>query len=228
MSKKIGFIHTGATIVSIFSKLMKEKLPQTIYFHLVDDSIIKDLLKEDIDLSRELNTSASIVRRISRLVIQAVDDGADVVMFTCSSISPVADIADKLVEIPVYKVDTPMADAAISIGTNIGVLATAKTTLNPSVSLLLQEAKLKGKSVNIESLVISEAFDCYKKGEMEKHDRLIMEKGIKIGEKVDLIILAQASMSHLAEEISKKANIPVLTSPPLAIEFLKSKYSNNK
>ena len=227
MIEKIGFIHTGSAIVSIFEKLMKEKLPQKHYFNLVDDSIIKDLLNEDKDLVNDLNTSSSIVRRISRLVIQAAEAGADVIMFTCSSISPVADIADKLVDIPVYKVDAPMADAAISMGKNIGILATAKSTLNPSVNLILKKAELKGKNVNVESLLISEAFNCFLKGDMEEHDRLIIEKGIKLVEveKVDVIILAQASMSHLAEGISKKTNVPVLTSPPLAVEFLKSRSS---
>jgi len=225
MIEKIGFIHTGSAIVSIFEKLMKEKLPQKHYFNLVDDSIIKDLLNEDKDLVNNLNTSSSIVRRISRLVIQAAEAGADVIMFTCSSISPVADIADKLVDIPVYKVDAPMADAAISMGKNIGILATAKTTLNPSVNLILKKAELKGKNVNVESLLISEAFNCFLKGDMEEHDRLIIEKGIKLIGKVDVIILAQASMSHLAEGISKKTNVPVLTSPPLAVEFLKSRSS---
>jgi len=225
MIEKIGFIHTGSAIVSIFEKLMKEKLPQKHYFNLVDDSIIKDLLNEDKDLVNNLNTSSSIVRRISRLVIQAAEAGADVIMFTCSSISPVADIADKLVDIPVYKVDAPMADAAISMGKNIGILATAKTTLNPSVNLILKKAELKGKNVNVESLLISEAFNCFLKGDMEEHDRLIIEKGIKLVGKVDVIILAQASMSHLAEGISKKTNVPVLTSPPLAVEFLKSRSS---
>ena len=225
MIEKIGFIHTGSAIVSIFEKLMKEKLPQKHYFNLVDDSIIKDLLNEDKDLVNDLNTSSSIVRRISRLVIQAAEAGADVIMFTCSSISPVADIADKLVDIPVYKVDAPMADAAISMGKNIGILATAKTTLNPSVNLILKKAELKGKNVNVESLLISEAFNCFLKGDMEEHDRLIIEKGIKLIGKVDVIILAQASMSHLAEGISKKTNVPVLTSPPLAVEFLKSRSS---
>jgi len=225
MIEKIGFIHTGSAIVSIFEKLMKEKLPQKHYFNLVDDSIIKDLLNEDKDLVNNLNTSSSIVRRISRLVIQAAEAGAEVIMFTCSSISPVADIADKLVDIPVYKVDAPMADAAISMGKNIGILATAKTTLNPSVNLILKKAELKGKNVNVESLLISEAFNCFLKGDMEEHDRLIIEKGIKLIGKVDVIILAQASMSHLAEGISKKTNVPVLTSPPLAVEFLKSRSS---
>lgn len=223
MNEKIGFIHTGASIVNIFSTLMKEKLPQNKYFHIVDDSIIKDLLEKDKDLSRELDTSPSIVRRIGRLVIQAAEAGADVIMFTCSSISPVADIVDKLVDVPVFKVDVPMADAAISMGKNIGVLATAKTTLNPSVHLVLKRAELIEKKVSVESLLIAEAFNCFLKGDMEEHDRLIMEKGIKLGEIVDVILLAQASMSHLAEGISKKTNIPVLTSPPLAVEFLKSR-----
>ena len=223
MSEKIGFIHTGAAIVNVFAKLMKEKLPQNNYFNLVDDSIIKDLLKEDKDLTHDLNANSSIVRRISRLVIQAAEAGADVIMFTCSSISPAADIVGKLVSIPVYKVDTPMADAAISMGKNIGVLATAKTTLNPSVNLIHERAELKGKNINVDSLLISEAFKFFLKGNMKEYDRLIIEKGIKIGEKVDVIILAQASMSHLAKEISNKTNLPVLTSPPLAIEFLKSR-----
>ena len=42
--KRLGLLHTSATLVPIFEQLTKAKLPGVAVFNLVDDSLIKDVI----------------------------------------------------------------------------------------------------------------------------------------------------------------------------------------
>jgi aspartate/glutamate racemase len=134
-------------------------------------------------------------------------------------------VAKKLVDIPVLKIDEPMAEKAVQAADTVGVLATAKTTLVPSVQLIKQVAEKLGKPVNVESKLISEAFDCFLKGDMETHDRLVKSAAMELARQADVLVLAQASMSHLAADIEQSSGTPTLTSPPVAVDALKKMVS---
>ena len=154
-------------------------------------------------------------------IVLARDAGADTIMVTCSSIAPGVDFARKLVNVPVMKIDEPMAEKAVAMADTVGVLATAKTTFVPSVNLIGQVSEKMKKPVKIVSDLVSEAFDCFLAGDMQNHDRLVMAAGVELAGRSDVLVLAQASMSHLAEAIEDASGTPVLTSPLLAIQALK-------
>ena len=42
--KKLGLIHTSATLVPVFAQLCKAKLPQVDMFNIVDDSLVKGIM----------------------------------------------------------------------------------------------------------------------------------------------------------------------------------------
>jgi len=193
---------------------MSESMPDIPNFHIVDDSLIQDLLQAE-------KFTPSILKRLSAQISMAKEAGADVIMVTCSSIAPGVDFAKKLVDIPVMKIDEPMAELSVESANTIGVLATAKTTLVPSVDLINQVAKKKGKPVKVKSKLISEAFDFFLQGDMENHDRLVRKAGLELAQQSDVLVLAQASMSHLAAEIEKASGTKTLTSPQIAMDALK-------
>jgi len=198
----------------MLKKMMSESMPDIPNFHIVDDSLIQDLLQAE-------KFTPSILKRLSAQISMAKEAGADIIMVTCSSIAPGVDFAKKLVDIPVMKIDEPMAELAVESANTIGVLATAKTTLVPSVDLINQVAKKKGKPVKVKSKLISEAFDFFLQGDMDSHDRLVKTAGVELARQSDVLVLAQASMSHLADEIEKVSNTPTLTSPQIAVNALK-------
>ncbi len=217
---KIGFVHTGVPIGMLLKKMMSESMPDIPSFHIVDDSLIQDLLQTG-------EFTPSILKRLCAQISMAKEAGADIIMVTCSSIAPGVDFARKLVDVPVMKIDEPMAEKAVAAADTVGVLATAKTTLVPSVQLIKQVADKKGKPVKVESKLISEAFDFFLQGDMENHDRLVKEAGVELAQQTDVLVLAQASMSHLATEIEKASGTPTLTSPQIAINALKKMVSES-
>ena len=215
---KIGFVHTGVPIGMLLKKMMSQSMPDIPSFHIVDDSLIQDLLQTG-------EFTPSILKRLCAQISMAKEAGADIIMVTCSSIAPGVDFARKLVDVPVMKIDEPMAEKAVAAADTVGVLATAKTTLVPSVDLINQVAEKKGKSVKVKSKLISEAFDFFLQGDMENHDRLVKTAGVELARQSDVLVLAQASMSHLADEIEKASGTPTLTSPSIAVNALKKMVS---
>ena len=135
MAKKLFLLHTVSTLVKPFADLCHEVLPGRVeLYHIVDEMLLKLAIAEG-------RLSPFIYRRAADHVIAADEAGADVVMFTCSSISPCVDAARPMVDVPVLKVDEPMVDKALSIGTTIGVAATLRSTLGPTTELVKTRAE---------------------------------------------------------------------------------------
>ena len=218
MTRKIGFVHTGVAIADMFKPMIAERLPGISTFHIVDDSLIQDLLQEE-------QFTPSILKRLCNQIELAEEAGAEVIMVTCSSIAPGVDVARKMVKVPVMKVDEPMAEKAVSLSDTIGVMATAKTTMAPSVNLIKEKAAEANKQITIHQTLSSEAFDCFLKGDMQTHDEIVKGAAQKLKGKVGVIVLAQASMGHLAEDLQEITGVPVLKSPPLAMDALVAKVS---
>jgi Asp/Glu/hydantoin racemase len=216
MINKVGFVHTGVAVANMFKPMIAERLPGIFTFHIVDDSLIQDLLQAG-------QFNASILRRLCKQVELAEEAGAQLIMVTCSSIAPGVDVARKMVNVPVMKVDEPMAERAVSLSDRIGVLATAKTTMGPSVNLIEDKASEAGKQVTIHSVLNADAFDCFLRGDMETHDRIVKGAASGLAGKVGVVVLAQASMGHLAGAIEGILRVPVLTSPGLAMDALVKK-----
>ena len=213
MSRKLAFLHTVSTLTGLFSALAKEILPADVeIFHIADEALIKVVLAQG-------GLSPFIYRRVSDDVAAAEQAGANVVLLTCSSISPCAETARLMTHVPVLKVDEPMADMAISLGTRIGVVATAPTTLKPTVELVQVRAGLRGKKIKVEPVLCQEAYVALWAGDMDTHDRLVRETLQSLMSRSDAIMLAQASMARVLETIPAEAQtIPILTSPRLAVE----------
>jgi Asp/Glu/hydantoin racemase len=147
-------------------------------------------------------------------ILSAADSGAVAVLATCSSIGPAVEIASRLVDVPVLRIDEPMASAAIDSGRRIGVLATVASTLNPTVDLLRRCAQGREKDVEITPVLRDEAFTAMRSGDGARHDEIIGAALVDLAADVDVIVLAQASMARVVATLEPGAlSVPVLSSP---------------
>jgi len=212
--KQLGLLHTSATLVPIFQQLCKIHLPEVDVFNIADDSLIKDVIRRG-----ELTPKTA--RRVVEHVASAEAAGADYILVTCSSIGRAVETAAGLASVPVLRVDQPMADKAIQTATRVGVLATLPTTLEPTADLLQRRAAKAGRKVDIVSRLCAGAFDALMNGDPAKHDALVSEGLRALAEQVEVIVLAQASMARVVDTLPPDSRkIPILSSPPLAIQFL--------
>jgi len=138
--------------------------------------------------------------------------GADLIVNSCSTVGEVADIYAKEVSIPVMKIDLPMAQEAVSLGTRIALIATVETTLGPSQRLIEKEGAKVGKQMECTQYLQNPAWDALQAGHPEEHNRILMES-IRELDKMgyDAIVMAQVSMRALLPDL-KDVKTPLLCS----------------
>ena len=211
MAQTLAMIHTSPTLTPLFSALCADLMPTTAVFHMVDESLIKDTIREGY--LRRLT-----MRRLLSLIESAELAGADAVMVTCSSIGEGVVLGQKLFDIPVIRVDEAMAQKAVRMGRRIGVMATLRTTLEPTITLLREKADEAGISIEIVDSLCDGAFDAVLAGDAQTHDRILSGALRNEMKHVDVVVLAQASMASVMKAMPNGTlTMPVLSSPELAV-----------
>src|SRR4051794_10551194 len=184
---RIGFVHTVTFLAERFHGLMQAQHPGADWFHIVNESLLKDLFRGE--------NTATVYRRVVAQVMLAVDAAADLVVMTCSSTSPAVDIARKLTTVPIVKIDDPMADEAVRLGSRIAVICTNNSTPGRSQALLRAHAEAQGKQVEIEPVVRAEAYKALASGDKARHDELVTRAAQDVAGRSDVLVLAQASIA---------------------------------
>jgi len=214
--KTLGLIHTSATLVPVFQQLVSQYLPQVKVFNIVDDSLIKNVIS-----CGELTPATA--RRVVNYVGSAEAAGADFILVTCSSIGEAVEASAALTGIPVLRVDQPMADTAVQTGKRIGVVATLSTTLQPTSDLVKRRAAIAGKTIELEAVLCEGAFDALMSGDAAKHDEMVARALKDLSSRTDVIVLAQASMARVADNLSAEdKKVPILASPAIAVQHIAS------
>ena len=114
-----------------------------------------------------------------------------------------------------------MADKAVQMGTEIGVVATLPTTLEPTSDLVRRKVIFAGKEIELTSRLCEGAFDALMNGNPEIHDESVASVLKELSQKVDVILLAQASMARVVSQLTDEdQKVPILTSPELAVQHL--------
>jgi len=208
-------VYTGQGLSEIVQRIFKEQLPDCRLINIIDDSIIHDVIKEG-------KPSKKIIQRLLKYFQIGADIGADIIINTCSSVGDVVDIARKIIDVPIVRIDEPMAKRAVEKYKHIGVLATLPTTLDPTARLIKSQAALRGKEVVITEGLAEGAYHALINGKPEEHDRLIFETARKISRDVECIVLAQGSMTRMQDRLTREIQKEILASPPLCAEYVKS------
>lgn len=209
--KKIYIVHTSLVSLKDLEGLFEEIIPEAEIFNIIDDSLLADVMKNG-------GIDNKIVARMCKYFEAAADNGADMIFNQCSSVGEASDIASRLVDIPVVKVDEAMAEKAVELGTKIGVVATVKSTMMPSCNLVRTKAKKANKEVEVVEYLVDGALDILmKENNREKHNELVLDMIKKAEDECDVIVLAQGSMTVLLSEL-KDIEKPVLTSPRMGVE----------
>lgn len=216
MSDLLVYVHTVPPLLSVFDKLTGELLPGARVKHILDEPLL-----EAVRLRGGL--AEDDAHRLRGHVDEAEAIGAKAVLVTCSTISPLVDQVRPGVSVPIFKIDEAMLDSAVQSGPRIGVLATNPTTLEPTRSLLMEKAAAAGKQIQVETVLVPGALDAVMSGDGATHDRLLIAAIEEIAPRVDVIVLAQASMARVMDSIPPgSVNKPVLSSPHLALERLQT------
>ncbi|HOO28034.1 MAG TPA: aspartate/glutamate racemase family protein, partial [Lachnospiraceae bacterium] len=139
----------------------------------------------------------------------------------CSSVGETVDAMQDFAKysgVPIVRVDEEMCREAVRRGKVIGVLATLRTTLEPTQNTIKRAAREAGKQVTL----VPGLFDAFG-ADPEKFNQLMLEAGAKMKDSVDVIVLCQGSMAFGEKVLRDALHIPVLSSPGFgAVELKKA------
>lgn len=210
MRKKLTILHTTLATTTTIPAMIRELYPDE--FDIVN--VLDDSLLNDIKYSGRM--SASVIERFIQYACIAKNNGSDALLLACSSLGKAADIARELLDIPLYKIDEPMADQAVESGNNILVLGTVKSTLEPTSDLI--RSKRKSQEQSVTCILIPDVFELYEI-DRERHDQKIAEVIQEHWNTYDVIVLAQASMANAIQYITQGRE-KIVTSLPLGLKQL--------
>jgi Asp/Glu/hydantoin racemase len=220
MQPTLVLVHTVPPLVNVFQGLVAELLPGVRLFHILDEPMVERV-------KRRGGLADEDAARLVQHVEAATAIGAEVVLVTCSTLSPVVDMIRSSAEIRVLKIDEAMIREAVNLGRRVGVIATAATTLEPTRDLLVAEAARQGKEVTPELVLVEGAIAALFAGNGESHDRLVAEAALSLAGHSDVVVLAQASMARaLAAMPEDQRPAPILSSPHLALAQVRQLLAN--
>ena len=213
-SRQIAFIHTSPAMIPVFKALADELLKGEKIFNVVDESLLCDIIDRGC-------CPPATAKRLAGHVMAADEAGAQFILVTCSSMGRAVEASRALVKATVLRVDEPMADKAVATGSRVGVIATLPSTLEPTAALIKARGSAAGKSIELTSQVVPGAFEAVISGNGAKHDELVGAALRDLAKKVDVIVLAQASMARVVDALAPADKpVPILSSPRWAVEHL--------
>ncbi len=157
-----------------------------------------------------------IAQRVEALVQQAFDDGAALVVCTCSTLGGCAETIGQP-GMPVLRVDRAMAERAAALGTRIVLVASLRSTMEPTRALLQDAAQRAGKEISIVDVVCDQAWPRFEQGDHAGYIEEIAACLRAAATRGDVIVLAQASMAQAAARCADLP-VPILSSPRLGLE----------
>lgn len=209
---RVALIHTVPTVYVSFHLRVKEAIPGISVINTVDEFLASDPAEKGA-------FTVTNKQRLYSLISVASQTEADAIVTTCSTLSPHVEEIRPFFCIPIVTIDGEMLRWAVQRGPKIAVLATAESTIGPTTDGLRREARRHGSPIEIEQTVCPEAYIAIKARDQEAHDRIVLDATAEITG-YDVIVLAQASMAHLEEEITKRTGTTTVSSPRFCLDEL--------
>jgi hypothetical protein len=209
MRHELAFLHTLASNVETFDRIVTDIRPASRVRHVVAEELLRE--------AREGGLTDSLTQRVQQAVVDAASTGAGVVVCSCSTIGGAAEATDTSGRFVAMRIDRPMADKAVRDGQRILVAAALVSTLAPTRALLEDSARRARTTIQITELIADGAWPYFERGDRDGYARAIA-RSIRAGAAgADVIVLAQASMAPAAD-LCADVGLPILTSPRLGVQ----------
>lgn len=212
--KTVVVVHTGPATVQPIKQQFQSILPDVRVVNIMDDSLLNDVIAAG-------HLTEAVTGRIFSYMQMGQQMGAVALLNACSSVGEAASVARSALTIPLIKIDEVMAEQAVASGPRIGVVATVKTTLEPTVRLIKAKAAAAGRQIEVTEALAEGGFQALLDGRAEEHDDIVKLTIRTLASKVDVIVLAQVSMARLIPSLTDMT-VPVLSSAQSGVEAVRS------
>ena len=207
---RVGLIHTLPALAPLFAGWAPASLE---LWHTVDEPLLERI-------RRRGHIADEDIARLAAHVQVTFEIGAQAALVTCSTLSGCVDRLPERLRPRVLKIDEAMLGEAVRRPGHIVVVATNPATLEPTRQSLLDAARAAGRALDPEVRLVDEAFDAYRSADLALHDRLVIAALNELEPAADTLVLAQASMARVLDQLPAERRAKVLSSPHLALARL--------
>jgi aspartate/glutamate racemase len=204
--KQLGIIHAIHKTIRAMEPFIAQYIPEVEIHHLADDTIQCSNISAGVGVIPKRN-----YYKFAQYAHNMEEFGVDMILLACSTFNYAAELARPMINIPIAQIDRPMMEAAVNTGKRVGLLATLATTVPSSERLLQICAREQGKEIVMTTVLRPEAFEAWGRGDIDTHNSILLEEVDKLSKEVDVIAMAQLSMSALAPLLTN-TRVPVLNS----------------
>jgi hypothetical protein len=202
---RIACLHTVESNIAVFEAARRDLGLEATLTHAVRADLLADAERAG-GLTQEIRDRAGTV-------LAELARSADAVLLTCSTVGPaIAEARRAGAQVPVFRVDGALAEAAVADGGKVVALCAVETTIGPTRALFEDAAKKTGCTVEV--VLVPGAWARFKSGDREGYERLVAEAADKAAAGGAQVALAQASMAGAA----RLAQVKPLTSPAVGLK----------
>ncbi|OLO39272.1 hypothetical protein BTR23_09505 [Alkalihalophilus pseudofirmus] len=209
---RVALVHAMTGSVQPIEEAFRKVAPNITLLHFMDTGLL-DMLKKHGEIT------PNIIRRFSQLLSLAIEAEVDVIQLTCSAFNDLTSILQPLYNKKIFRSDEAMLDEALNYNL-IGVISTVNATPIALRNYLFE----KKSNVQVNALVNENALELLQKGNNTGHDQIIKEMIRNLEKKVEVIVLSQYSMAHVANQVN--VSVPILTGPFLTAKRCKEYLQN--
>lgn len=191
---KIGFIHSFQLTLPLVDDLMKKYVPNAKAIHIMDECIKKSNGECEIGVTPSIN-----VERYLYYAKQLKEEGCDLIFSACSLMDEAVLEVRKKLGYQIFQLDEMCIKNAINNNDNVLVLA-ANPRVKPHV---INQIKRLNNNPNLKYDVVinEEAYKAMSVGDIDMHDKLLINDIANNKDKYDAILLGQINLALLEGKI---------------------------
>ncbi|HHT24483.1 MAG TPA: aspartate/glutamate racemase family protein [Clostridiaceae bacterium] len=209
--KKLILIHTVGSVYVSFPRQLQEAANEKIQIESIVDEFFAN------EANRIGKVTVANKNRFFCLMKAAELADPDIIVVTCSTLSPLIEEIKPYISKKIIAIDDAMCKEAAAKYSNILLVATAESAIEPTKHKIIS-LKDTAKEIKQDIVLIDKAIACLKSGDPETHDNIVMERMAEYkNSSYDSIVLCQASLAHLEKPIQELLGIPVLSTPQRCI-----------
>ena len=200
---RIDCLHTADSNISIYDDAAG-------HLGFAPDALMHAVRPDLLAAAEQAGGVTAAIESDTVAALLALGAHADAVILTCSTLGPIAALAGANSNVPVFRADQSLAQAAVRQGGRISVLCAVETTLKPTGDVFAETARLTGAHINIR--LVDGAWSLFKAGDLAAYHRMIARAADDAyADGATKVVLAQSSMAGAAPLVTRGPT--PLTSP---------------
>ncbi len=211
---RIALIHATPLAIDPVNRAFERLWPQAARMNLLDDSL-------SADRARDGRLTDAMTGRFVTLAHYVRSTGCDGILFTCSAFGPAIEAAGAACGLPTLKPNEAMFAQAIAHGGRAALIATFEPSIAPMRDEYVAMCAAAGRPAALQTFVVPGAMQALGRGDAAAHDAAIADCVAGVHD-VDVVMLAQFSMSGAQAAAQAATRATVLVSPECAVQAMRA------